>query len=181
MSTPAKDSPPADRTGERCQAGDMGDVFFLAGSFVGPVVRKCTISEGQEILFPIITSSCIDKPGGLREPHNFPDPGVFDPPKGRPGSCIEDAESTIDTVSTLEVTIDGVSIEHLKENFRVQSNPFPVKLPKDNLFGVPPGTYTGISDGYWVLVEPLPVGEHTIHFAAQAVFEQDITYHLTVE
>jgi hypothetical protein len=174
LSIPPADNPLLDPTGEKCQAGDMGDIFFLVGTLGGSAERECTISEGQEILIPIINTICLDKPGG------FEDPGVFDPPRGRPGSCQEDVVSFIDQASNLELTIDGVSIENLQD-FRVLSNPFPVKPPEDNLFGVPSGTYPGISDGYWVVVESLPAGEHTIHFAGQAPgLTVDVTYHLTV-
>jgi hypothetical protein len=161
----------------------MGDIFFLVGTLGGSAERECTISEGQEILIPIINRVCIDKPGAFGE-----EPRTFDPPKERPGkpatSCQVDVESVIDQASNLEVTIDGVSIENLQD-FRVLSYPFPVKLQGDNLygdlFGVPPGTYIGISDGYWIVVESLQEGEHTIHFAGQALdLTVDVTYHLTV-
>ena len=166
-------NPLLDTTGENCQEGDMGDIFFLVGTEGGSIERECTISEGQEILFPIINVVCFDKPGGLVSP------GEFDPPKG-PGNCQEQAESFIDQASNLEVTIDGVSIENLQE-FRVLSYPFPIKLQEDNILGLPSGTYIGISDGYWVLVESLPEGEHTIHFAGQiGDFTVDVTYQLTV-
>lgn len=174
LSIPPADNPLLDTTGEECQAGDMGDIFFLVGTLGGSAERECTIPEGQEILIPIINTICLDKPGG------FEDPGVFDPPRGRPGSCQEDVVSFIDQASNLELTIDGVSIENL-EDFRVLSNPFPIRLPEDNLFGVPSGTYPGISDGYWVVVESLPAGDHAIHFAGQAPgLTVDVTYHLTV-
>jgi hypothetical protein len=178
-SIPPADNPLLDTTGEKCQAGDMGDIFFLVGTLGGdPVERECTISERQEILIPIINTICIDKPGVFDEPRNF------DPPIGGPGSCQEVAVSFIDQASNLELTIDGVPIEIL-EDFRVLSNPFPSKAQEDNLlgafFGVPPGTYIGISDGYWVVVDSLPAGEHTIHFSGQAPdLTVDVTYHLTV-
>jgi hypothetical protein len=56
----------------------------------------------------------------------------------------------------------------------------------------PEGTTTpSVSDGVFVMVEPLSVGRHTIHFSGAAVFtlaedgfdptfSQDITYPLTV-
>lgn len=181
VSIPPEDNPLLDSTGEKCQEGNMGNIFFLVGTLGGSaVVRECTISEGQEIFFPIINQICIDKPGGFGEP-----PRDFDPPIGGPGSCQEQNESFIDQASDLEVTIDGVSIENLQD-FRVQSYPFPLKAQEDNLLGalgVPPGTYIAISDGYWIVVESLPEGEHTIHFAGQVGDELtvDVTYHLTVE
>jgi hypothetical protein len=176
LSIPTEDNPLLDTTGEKCQEGDMGDVFFLVGTLGGSVERECTISVGQEILFPILNSICLDLPGGLVFP------GDFDPPRGRPGSCEEQVEIFIDEASNLELTIDGVSIENLQEDFRVQSNPFPIKLPEDNIVGLPSRTFVGISDGYWAIVESLPEGEHTIEFGGQAEgLTVDVTYHLTIE
>jgi hypothetical protein len=161
----------------------MGDIFFLVGTLGGSAERECTISEGQDILIPIINRICIDKPGAFGA-----EPRDFFPPKERPGkpatSCQENVENFIDQASNLEVTIDGVSIENLQD-FRVLSYPFPLKVQEDDLFGVlfevPPGTYISISDGYWIVVESLPEGEHTIHFAGQAPgLTVDVTYHLTV-
>jgi hypothetical protein len=174
-SIPPEDNPLLDTTGENCQEGDMGDIFFLVGTLGGSAERECTISEGQDILIPIINRICIDKPGAFGA-----EPRDFDQPKVRPGSCQEQVENFIDQASNLEVTIDGVSIENLQD-FRVLSYPFNVKLQEDNMFGVPSGTYIGISDGYWIVVESLPEGEHTIHFAGQAPdLTVDVTYHLTV-
>jgi hypothetical protein len=176
LSIPPEDNPLLDTTGEKCQEGDMGDVFFLVGTLGGSAERECTISVGQEILFPIFNSICFDLPGGLVFP------GQFDPPRG-PGSCEEQVESFIDQASNLELTIDGMSIENL-EDFRVQSNPFPIRLPEDNIVGegLPSGPYIGISDGYWAIVESLPEGEHTIEFGGQAPgLTVDVTYHLTIE
>jgi hypothetical protein len=57
----------------------------------------------------------------------------------------------------------------------------------------PEGTTTpSVSDGVFVMVEPLCAGKHTIHLTGAAVFtqaqdgfdftfSQDITYHLTVK
>ncbi|HEU4444477.1 MAG TPA: hypothetical protein VFR94_07385 [Nitrososphaeraceae archaeon] len=178
LSIPPEDNPLLDTTGESCQEGDMGDVFFLVGTLGGSAERECTISEGQEILIPIFNSICFDLPGGFD-----PDlPGQFSRPRG-PDSCEEQVESFIDQASNLELTIDGVSIENL-EDFRVQSNPFPIRLPEDNIVGegLPSRPFIGISDGYWAIVESLPEGEHTIEFGGQALgFTVDVTYHLTIE
>ena len=57
----ARDSPLTDTTGARCDEGNQGKVFFLAG-VAGPVAatteRTCTISHKQAILFPIINAAC---------------------------------------------------------------------------------------------------------------------------
>src|SRR5580700_4787498 len=44
-----------DPTGANCQAGQSGDVFFLAGTQAGTVVRPdCTVPLGKAIFFPIV-------------------------------------------------------------------------------------------------------------------------------
>jgi hypothetical protein len=37
-----------------------------------------------------------------------------------------------------------------------------------------------VSDGYWIMLKPLPVGAHTVHFHANLGATLDITYHITV-
>jgi hypothetical protein len=45
-----------------------------------------------------------------------------------------------------------------------------------------------VADGYWVMLDPLPRGKHTIHFTSSfplpppsAPFSLDVTYHLKVK
>jgi hypothetical protein len=96
----------------------------------------------------------------------------------------------IDKVSNLSVTLDGITIKDVP---RVKSQVFSVALPKENVFGmpcppstelVPPGIYSpAVDDGFYVLLGPLSVGPHTLHFHAKNAsqkFEQDVTYNLTV-
>jgi hypothetical protein len=62
-------------------------------------------------------------------------------------------------------------------------------MPKHNLFvkpcngDSPAGVYSpGVDDGYYVVLDPLPSGNHALHFQAQSqgVTVQDITYNLIV-
>ena len=55
-------------------------------------------------------------------------------------------------------------------------------LPEDNVFGLPAGTATAISDGNAVIVKPLPPGRHrvAIHIEAGFVGVVDLIYDLTV-
>lgn len=49
-----------------------------------------------------------------------------------------------------------------------------------NLPGIPRGTYgPNGSDGFWLMLTPLPPGTHYIHFASGDGF-LDVTYYLTV-
>jgi hypothetical protein len=95
----------------------------------------------------------------------------------------------IDGATTVSVEVDGEPIGTLQ---RVQSNVFEVALPEENIFdapcisfgGVPAGIYSpAVDDGFYVQLEPLDVGNHTLHIHAEnpsAGFTLDVTYNLTV-
>jgi hypothetical protein len=80
------------------------------------------------------------------------------------------------------VEIDGEPVQNVTD-FRCQTNePFMVTMPEDNVFEIPAGTYgPSIADGYYLLLEPLSPGRHTIHFVTRyGDATQDVTYHITV-
>ena len=45
---------------------------------------------------------------------------------------------------------------------------FNITLPEHNLWGEKevPGTYKGITEGYFLLLNPLPPGNHTLYYEA---------------
>jgi hypothetical protein len=94
----------------------------------------------------------------------------------------------MDGVTDLAMQVDGEDIPHIKERFRVQSPVFGFTLPDDNFFtaiGEGPfkgGTYfPAVDDGYYVMVAPLMIGRHTIHFHGTAGPDVlDVTYHINV-
>ena len=62
-------------------------------------------------------------------------------------------------------------------------------MPDNNILGVAPGAVgSAAGDGYYVLLRPLSVGEHTLRFGGTAdlspiggpTFIQDISYTITV-
>ena len=61
---------------------------------------------------------------------------------------------------------------------------FTVKLPDNNIFGVAPGDYEpNVDDGFYLLLPPMRVGQHTIHFHGSLprfYSTLDVTYNLTV-
>jgi hypothetical protein len=76
------------------------------------------------------------------------------------------------------------------QNYKVQSGLFNFTYPKDNIFGAPPGPTQGVSDGVFVILQPLAPGSHTIHASGVVIanptlgtqsFATDATYHLTVK
>jgi hypothetical protein len=73
----------------------------------------------------------------------------------------------IEGATNLSVTLDGVAI---KIPPRVQSKVFAVAVPTDNVFGLSclqPGIYSpAAGDGFYVLLAPPSLGNHTLHFHA---------------
>ena len=60
---------------------------------------------------------------------------------------------------------------------------FSVVLPAGNIFGLPAGELLDpcVDAGYYTLVPPLSVGEHTIRIqGTNGSFSVDVTYNLTV-
>lgn len=168
-------SPYSDTTGQYCNEGQGGPVFFLVGGPVNPTIRSCTIPAGKALFVPIINVEC----SSLETP----------PFQGRNNQearvC---AASYVDSTNTkhLKFTIDGVKVKHLAA-FRVQS-PFYYfnMMPPENNFLGTHGMTEGysVSDGYWVMVKPLSLGTHVIHFegswTAGGGAVQNVTYNLTV-
>jgi hypothetical protein len=127
------------------------------------VTRSCTIPAGTPLFFPIVNTFLADE-------------GTVEQMRAA-------LAEFIDSVVTMSVSIDGEPVENL-ETYRAISPVFSITLPFDNIFGVPEGIYApAVSDGYWLLLAPLPPGDHVIHFSATTSggFSLDITYNLTVE
>jgi hypothetical protein len=143
-----------------CDVKQKGLFFYLVGTFGGSAERNCTIQKNKAIFFPIVNVIATLDP--------TPEFNTIDKLKIA-------AAGFIDQATDLQASVDGVEIKDLK-SLRAQSPPFKVK---DNF--TPDGILTGVSDGYWVPLKPLSVGEHTIHFAAKGPVDLDVTYHITVK
>lgn len=178
LSIPVDENPLLDPTGENCDVGQSGKVWFLAGTVGGSVERECTVPVGKAIFFPIVNTECDDV-------------APFPPPFPQPPFLAECAQFFIDHATVVEVTVDGVPLQNV-DMYRVQSPPpsFTIDLPDNNIFGVPgPVSGSAVSDGFWILLAPLSKGEHIIQFRGvlsfpepelNFTFETEVTYHLTV-
>ncbi|MEV7729467.1 hypothetical protein AB0P15_32845 [Streptomyces sp. NPDC087917] len=56
LSAPSGRSPVADTTGEHAHWRQSPDVWFLAGTYGGRVVRRCTVPTGRPLFFPVINT-----------------------------------------------------------------------------------------------------------------------------
>jgi hypothetical protein len=190
FSFPNSTSPFADAKGVNCGIGQSGPVFFLVGTFTTSVdpngvvlasaTRKhCTVPAGRTLLFPVINNECSNV-----------EPPPFGPFKNRE-HLADCNHQFLDTATDLHAEIDGVPVNDL-QSFRVcqtklcfNSPVFDVVLPPDNILSVAAGPAISMSDGFYLLVRPLPVGKHAIHFHGflpAANFAVDVAYApLTVE
>ena len=174
---PAATNPNFDTTGANCAVGQVGPVWFLAGTFTNAskITRSCTIPHGKALLFTPLTQ--------------LDGAGAFDCEPSVPGvPCDLNAlralaAAFVDNPAKLKASLDGSPLTV----HRVQSPVFLITYPKEAFFGLHAGTSTpNLADGYWVLLSPLSTGSHTIHFeakssAASGSFAVDITYNLTVQ
>jgi len=150
--------------GGDCGQGQDDDVWFLPGNFGGSATRTCDISVGKPIFLQMINSVAFKPTGGetLLDLRRL-------------------AAAFVDTVTVLACTIDGTPLENLRD-FRVHSPSFSVTAPPGALLH-PSATDPMVSDGYWLLLAPLPLGSHTIlvHTATSGGFSAEVTYELTIQ
>lgn len=165
LSIPLDLNPILDQTGASCGLGQYGDIWFLHGSFGGPqIVRNCSVPAGRRFFLPIINWICLPFPGETIKEN------------------VELCRESNDLTDTLHLTIDGVPSDKLIKR-RAQRNPFDVTLPENNVYGVEPGTYVAVHDGYWAMIPQLSPGEHTIEIFGSISFfgfTADVVYNLTV-
>ena len=154
-----------------CSTGQSGPVWFLGGYFGSTTAaRHCNIPPGKALFFPILNVEC-----STLEP-----PPFYGSNEQELSDC---AKSFVDPAVNLFAEIDGVAVRNLGQ-YRTQSPLFSFSVPEPNvLFVAGPAIGQSVSDGYYLLVPPLPVGEHTLHFGGtfpQFDFTIDVTYNITV-
>ena len=149
--------------------GQLGPVWFLTGviNASGTAVRDCTVPTGKAFFFPIINVEC----------STLEAPPFYGDNKKELSACAESFR-----IAGVFATIDGVAVEDL-ERYRVVSPLFKFTVPETNTLGVSAGRGKSVSNGYYLMLAPLSVGQHTLHFGGSFPdfpFTLDITYNLTV-
>lgn len=173
-----------------CSEGQSGPVWFLGGRFCAPdvntcdslpAIRECEVPAGKALYFPVLNAACLDG-------------------EARNGLCLDagpfitqiraTVAGVIDQTTNLQVSVDGKPIKaDLKKDFRVQSPVYTSILPEGNTYqaqGEPvivAGSYWGVDDGVYLMLEPLSKGTHTLNFKGtfpQFDFDLDFSYSLIV-
>ena len=169
QSIPVDVNPLLDDTGENGDLGQSGSVWFLAGNFGGDAERTVTVPSGKALFFPIFNHIWV----------NFP----TDPPMEGDylQAVLDGLAATVDAATDLACEIDGRAVQDI-ESYRCQSPLFEVVLPDNSLwepYGLAEGdVVTCVDEGYYLMVTPLSVGQHTIHFTNSFL---DVTYNITVK
>ena len=173
MSSPDEINPVRDRSGAHCDTGQQGKVWFLAGGFGSALIRRsCTIPVGKYIFFPVVNMAYWPKTEN----------NGYTCELARKNAAVNN-ETAID----LFVKVDGQTVQNLKQYRARTSKCFDIygRIPAEYK---PYKAYPSASDGYWILLKPLPPGKHSIKFGGQynsASSEyghmlQDIEYEITV-
>ena len=162
LSIPKKNNPAIDESGKYCSI-DQNDknVWYLAGTFGNDVSvkRKCIIPADKAIFFPIL-----EKEDSLAEDSDLK----------TDSDLIKRSKNATDKVLHMEATIDGHTLEDLK-NYRVQSEVFNLTFPEDNVYDVRPGVTRSVCDGYWLFIKPLQIGKHYMYFKGENLLAEPIT------
>jgi hypothetical protein len=181
LGTPASINPLFDATGEFCDAGQKGPVWFLASTLgysdeSNPVERTCAMPYGRALFFPIINSVYLM--------------GV--------GETEAEQRSKIDCRIPKELfaEIDGVPVKNLYQYYE-HSPTFDIQLPDDPIFGPDYASLLltpNVDAGYYLLVWPLSPGMHKVHWKATwecpfdssgvanpTIYNEYITYNLNVK
>jgi hypothetical protein len=177
LAIPASTHPVLDETGENCEQGQGGKVWFLAGAFVVEE-RDCTVPVGKAILFPVINAEC----------STLEEPPFFGSNEQELRACVEAIQFS--DADMLTVTVDGQDVRN-PLRYRFTSPIFYFSIPDDNIIGVDTNTKgnegQSVAGGYYIMLPPLSQGEHVIQFQGVlgtgpfAGFSQDVTYNLIVE
>jgi len=155
LSTDGASNPMLDTTGAYAHVNNLGPVFFVAGNYSpgGSSARTFTVPAGKPIFFPIINAFDIEVPGA--------------------GCDLQCAFAWIPYVggaTGLYARLDSQDLLTFP-SYRQTSTAFftvdvSASLSAALGFGGPPyvGLLDAIVDGYWVAVEGLTPGQHTLEF-----------------
>ena len=188
-SIPADQNPVLDTTGQFAGEGQSGHVWFLAGTiFGGTFERDVTVPTGTSLFFPALNAL-------FWAPDDLDDAASFAEKEGLNPALMTDEELirfivglAVDDPALLKVTVDGRELKNL-EDYRAASDAFELTDTDliDTLGGEISHPNLAVADGYWVMLNPLKPGEHTIRI--QSAIDQgpfagtasDVTYHVKVK
>ncbi len=128
--------------------------MIAEGTMLATATRSIEVPRDTALFFPILNAEC-----STWELQN-----LFDPPMDPTDENLTDvATDWMDPAKVMQCKIDGRAIGDVW-GYRVVSAPFDMALCEGNLINGEAGSTRAVSDGVYLLVAPLPVGQHTIEF-----------------
>jgi len=165
-------SPIRDRNGSHCGVNQQGPVWYLAGGFgTTKIDRACVLPAQKHIFFPVINI-------------------VHYTPPDSDITCEEAKKRAAENNNNfvyIRVFLNGSQLENA-QRFRLASkecfNLFE-RVPEE--FNAP-SVAPSATDGYWIMMKPLPPGTHKLEFRAFYTNQgtsygdmvQNISYELTI-
>ena len=146
-------------------------------------LHECDVKKGTSILVPILNVICNDLAVGTP---------FFGPNEQDQRICANKIITYATLFDTLHVNIDGIEVQNL-EQYRIDSpaGGFEFTSVPNNVFDTPVGDGNGVSDGFWILLEHLKPGKHTISFSGAidldeitpliGLYEAGATYNLDIK
>ena len=170
---PPELSPVRDTTGEYCDVGQRGEVWFLAGGYGSSTIqRECTIPADKHLFFPVINMLYYpNREGGI----------TCD--RARKSAALNN-----DKLLDIVIEINGVKAWNPAASRMSTTACFDLLGMLPDEYNAP-YVYPSATDGYWIMLKPLSRGRHSLKFSARYGREngafgkmaQDIEYTLIVE
>ncbi len=166
-----------------CTLQPKKQIFFLDG--FGPTGRSCTVPTGKHIMFPTFNAewSVAEAEAALMASGGTTSCFIFGVPipdingniiTGTDDSAlracaVSQAHHALGPGTTLEADVDGTMLVNLA-HYEAESPPFDFTSAPGNPLGVP--SSHSVADGFWIILHPLSVGVHKIHFLGTAIFPE---------
>jgi hypothetical protein len=176
VSIPRESNPEFDQTGELTEAANKyNEQYFLAAGInqTNPPLRHITITQNTSLFFPAIIGGYADTQSWSSQITDFvTGTNLYD--KLLKSNHIH----LLDPTKDIHAILDGKPIP-VK---RITTTVYNVNYIEDNVFKVPYGNHPTVVDGYWVYIESLPKGKHTLHFggATPPAYFTTVIYYITV-
>jgi hypothetical protein len=182
ISLPKEKNPWHDDTGAKCTSAHSGknsSIFYLGGNGGGrskPWEREITVPSGKGLLIPVMVVEVSDK--------EVPDKSLEE--------LRQIAKKDQDSVTNLYLKINDKEYKPEEiSKYRTSTASFEVEFPENAIFSAAKGPSKAVADGHYIITEPLPRGNHTVHYKSSLTcegtdcldhkFSQDIKYIITAE
>jgi len=161
-------NPTDDLTGEQCAAQQSGPVWFLAGGDVkARITRRCTIPQGRYILLPALAQIITARPDAEH-----------------PMLCSKLESDSVAEHGSGAIESDFIVLDGHRFDALYDYRPYTPKCMTIRTEGGEIVVQDAIFYGTYVLLQPLPAGDHTISFGGELAAtnaHRAVTYQIHVE